>query len=94
MLIHLEQARSMSYLAALRCMGENVSERRRALSAAKAVVGQSARFVGQQAVQLHGGMGMTDELIVSHWFKRLTAAELMFGDSDTHLQRYAALTRE
>jgi alkylation response protein AidB-like acyl-CoA dehydrogenase len=94
MLIHLEQARSMSYLAALRCMDSNVLERRRALSAAKAVVGQSARFVGQQAVQLHGGMGMTDELIVSHWFKRLTAAELMFGDSDTHLQRYAALTRE
>jgi alkylation response protein AidB-like acyl-CoA dehydrogenase len=94
MLIHLEQARSMSYLAALRCMDDNVSERRRALSAAKAVVGQSSRFVGQQAVQLHGGMGMTDELIVSHWFKRLTAAELMFGDSDTHLQRYAALTRE
>ena len=93
MLIHLEQARSMSYLAALRCTDENVPERRRALSAAKAVVGQSARFVGQQAVQLHGGMGMTDELIVSHWFKRLTAAELMFGDSDTHLQRYAALTR-
>ncbi len=94
MLIHLEQARSMSYLAALRCCDENVAERRRALSAAKAVVGQSARYIGQQAVQLHGGMGMTDELIVSHWFKRLTAAELMFGDSDTHLQRYAALTRE
>ncbi len=94
MLIHLEQARSMSYLAALRCVDTNVAERRRALSAAKAVIGQSARFVGQQAVQLHGGMGMTDELIVSHWFKRLTAAELMFGDSDTHLQRYAALTRE
>jgi alkylation response protein AidB-like acyl-CoA dehydrogenase len=93
MLIHLEQARSMSYLAALRCADPNVTERRRALSAAKALMGQSARFVGQQAVQLHGGMGMTDELIVSHWFKRLTAAELMFGDSDTHLQRYAALTR-
>ncbi|HXC20003.1 MAG TPA: acyl-CoA dehydrogenase [Steroidobacteraceae bacterium] len=93
MLIHLEQARSMSYLAALRCADENVSERRRALSAAKAVIGQACRFVGQQAVQLHGGMGMTDELIVSHWFKRLTAAELMFGDSDAHLQRYAALTR-
>jgi alkylation response protein AidB-like acyl-CoA dehydrogenase len=91
MLIHLEQARSMSYLAALRCIDENAAERRRALSAAKALVGQSCRFVGQQAVQLHGGMGMTDELIVSHWFKRLTAAELMFGDSDTHLQRYAAL---
>jgi alkylation response protein AidB-like acyl-CoA dehydrogenase len=93
MLIHLEQARSMSYLAALRCGDENVSERKRAISAAKAVVGQSCRFVAQQAVQLHGGMGMTDELVVSHWFKRLTAAELMFGDSDTHLQRYAALTR-
>jgi alkylation response protein AidB-like acyl-CoA dehydrogenase len=94
MLIHLEQARSMSYLAALRCADENVLERRRALSAAKALIGQSSRFVGQQAVQLHGGMGMTDELIVSHWFKRLTVAELTFGDSDTHLQRYAALTRE
>ncbi|HXP63928.1 MAG TPA: acyl-CoA dehydrogenase family protein [Steroidobacteraceae bacterium] len=94
MLIHLEQARSMSYLAALRCSEERVPERRRALSAAKALIGQSARFVGQQAVQLHGGMGMTDELIVSHYFKRLTAAELSFGDSDTHLQRYAALTRE
>jgi hypothetical protein len=94
MLIHLEQARSMSYLAALRCKDHDLAERRRALSAAKAVVGQSSRFVAQQAVQLHGGMGMTDELIVSHWFKRLTAAELMFGDSDSHLQRYAALTRE
>ena len=92
MLIHLEQARSMSYLAALRCTDEDVGERRRALSAAKAVIGQAARFVGQQAVQLHGGMGMTDELNVSHWFRRLTAAQLMFGDSDTHLQRFAALT--
>jgi hypothetical protein len=93
MLIHLEQARSMSYLAALRCTDEDIAARRRALSAAKAVVGQACRFVGQQAVQLHGGMGMTDELKVSHWFKRLTAAQLMFGDSDTHLQRYAALSR-
>jgi alkylation response protein AidB-like acyl-CoA dehydrogenase len=93
MLIHLESARSMSYLAALRCTDTDVGERRRALSAAKAVIGQAGRFVGQQAVQLHGGMGMTDELKVSHWFKRLTAAQLMFGDSDTHLQRYAALTR-
>jgi alkylation response protein AidB-like acyl-CoA dehydrogenase len=93
MLIHLEQARSMSYLAALRCSDEDIGERRRALSAAKAVIGQASRFVGQQSVQLHGGMGMTDELRVSHWFRRLTAAQLMFGDSDTHLQRYAALTR-
>jgi alkylation response protein AidB-like acyl-CoA dehydrogenase len=93
MLIHLEQARSMSYLAALRCSDANVTERHKALSAAKVVVGQAARYISQQAVQLHGGMGMTDELIVSHWFKRLTAADLMFGDSDAHLQRYAALTR-
>jgi alkylation response protein AidB-like acyl-CoA dehydrogenase len=93
MLIHLEQARSMSYLAAMRCTHEDVDERRRALSAAKTVIGQAGRFVGQQAVQLHGGMGMTDELKVSHWFKRITAAQLMFGDSDTHLQRFAALTR-
>jgi alkylation response protein AidB-like acyl-CoA dehydrogenase len=92
MVIHLEQARSMSYLAALRCTGEDLVERRRALSAAKAVIGQAARFIGQQAVQLHGGMGMTDELKVSHWFKRLTAAQLMFGDSDVHLQRFAALS--
>jgi alkylation response protein AidB-like acyl-CoA dehydrogenase len=90
MVIHLEQARSMSYLAALRCNVKDVNERRRALSAAKVVVGQSCRFIGQQAVQLHGGMGMTDELRVSHWFKRVTAAELMFGDSDTHLQRFAS----
>ncbi len=94
MLIQLEAARSMSYLAALRCTALDVGERRRALSAAKAVIGQAGRFVGQQAVQLHGGMGVTDELRVSHWFKRLTAAQLMFGDSDTHLQRYASLSRE
>jgi alkylation response protein AidB-like acyl-CoA dehydrogenase len=93
MLINLEQARSMSYLAALRCSLPDIGERRRALSAAKAVIGQAGRFVGQQAVQLHGGMGMTDELKVSHLFRRLTAAQLMFGDSDAHLQRYAALTR-
>jgi alkylation response protein AidB-like acyl-CoA dehydrogenase len=92
MLIHLEQARSMSYLAALRCTATDIGERRRALSAAKAVIGQAGRFVGQQSIQLHGGMGMTDELKVSHWFKRLTAAQLMFGDSDDHLQRFAALS--
>ncbi|HEY2682029.1 MAG TPA: acyl-CoA dehydrogenase [Steroidobacteraceae bacterium] len=93
MLIQLEQARSMSYLAALRCKDGDITLRRKSLAAAKTVVGQASRFIGQQAVQLHGGMGMTDELIVSHWFKRLTASELMFGDSDTHLQRFAALSR-
>ena len=93
MVMHLEQARSMSYLAALRCTAVDLGERRRALSAAKVVIGDAARFVGQQAVQLHGGMGMTDELKVSHCFKRLTAIEILFGDSDAHLERYAALAR-
>lgn len=92
MLIHLEQARSMSTLATARCREADVRERRRVLSAAKVVVGQACRFIGQQAVQLHGGMGMTDELIVSHYFKRLTAIELTLGDSDTHLQRFIALS--
>ena len=90
MTVHLEQARSMSYLAAMRCASANLDERRRALSAAKVVIAEAARFVGQQAVQLHGGMGMTDELKVGHWFKRLTAIEMLFGDGDFHLQRFAA----
>jgi alkylation response protein AidB-like acyl-CoA dehydrogenase len=93
MLIHLEQARSMSYVAAFACTAPDICERRRALSAAKVVIGEASRFVGQQAVQLHGGMGMTDELEVSHWFKRLTVIDLLFGDSDTHVQRYAAQMR-
>jgi alkylation response protein AidB-like acyl-CoA dehydrogenase len=89
MTVHLEQSRSMSILAAMRCTSTDLPERRRALSAAKVVVAEAARFVGQQAVQLHGGMGMTDELKVSHWFKRLTAIEILFGDSDFHLHRFA-----
>jgi hypothetical protein len=88
MLLHYEQAKSMSCLAAMRCTSKDAAGRRRALSAAKVLVGRAARFIGQQAVQLHGGMGMTDELVVSHWFKRLTAIELMSGDSDTHLQYF------
>ena len=90
MLIHVEQARSMSYLAAMRTGEGDARERRRALSGAKVVVGQACRFVGQQAVQLHGGMGVTDEMPVSHLFKRLLAIELSFGDTDHHLQRFVA----
>ncbi len=93
MVLHLEQSRSMSYLAALRCRLEDGNARRAALSAAKVVINQGGRFIGQQSVQLHGGMGMTDELQVSHWFKRLVALEATFGDTDTHLQRFAALRR-
>jgi alkylation response protein AidB-like acyl-CoA dehydrogenase len=95
MLLHLEQARSMSYLAAMHCADDDAGSRRRTLSAAKVTIGQACRFIAQNAVQLHGGMGMTDELILSHWFKRLTAIEMSFGDTDFHLQRFAAnLSRE
>lgn len=92
MFLNAEQATSMSYLAAIKCVDPDVGERRRALSAAKVAVGQSGRFVGQQAIQLHGGMGMTDELIVSHYFKRLTAIDLTFGDTDFHIQQFVALS--
>ncbi len=85
MVIATEQARSMATLAAVKADAPDAAARRRALSAAKAYVGQQARFVGQQAVQLHGGMGVVDELNVSHYFKRLTMINITFGDTDYHL---------
>jgi alkylation response protein AidB-like acyl-CoA dehydrogenase len=93
MFMHAEQAQSMSYLAAIRCTDRDVHERRRALSAAKVVIGQAGRFVAQQAVQLHGGMGMTDEMMISHYFKRLTAIDLTMGDADFHLQQFITESR-
>jgi alkylation response protein AidB-like acyl-CoA dehydrogenase len=62
------------------------------MAAAKVVIGQAGRFIAQQAVQLHGGMGMTDEMLVSHYFKRLTAIDLTLGDADHHLAKFAALS--
>jgi alkylation response protein AidB-like acyl-CoA dehydrogenase len=85
MYIATEQARSMTLLAAVKADAPDPAERRRALSAAKAYVGQQARLVGQQAVQLHGGMGVVDELNVAHYFKRLTTINLTLGDIDHHL---------
>lgn len=92
MVMHLEQARSMALLAAVRYaeQGSDVAARRRVVSAAKFRVGEAARFIGQQAVQLHGGMGVTDELPASHYFKRLTMIALTLGDADHHLQRFIA----
>lgn len=90
MYIHLEQARSMALLAAVKFGTTDAAERRRIVSAAKYRVGQAARFIGQQAVQLHGGMGVTDELPASHYFKRLSMIELTLGDSDHHLARFIA----
>ncbi|MBA3596277.1 MAG: acyl-CoA dehydrogenase family protein [Methylibium sp.] len=82
--MQLELARSMSYYATLR-LGDAPAVRRRALSQAKVQLGHSMRFVGQQCVQLHGGIGMTDEYIASHYFKRLTVLEMSFGDTLHHL---------
>ena len=80
----LELARSMSYYATLK-LGEEPAVRRRAVAQAKVQLGQSARYLGQQAIQLHGGIGMTDEYIGSHYFKRLTAMEMQFGDTMHHI---------
>lgn len=90
MAVHLEQAHSMALLAAVKLGSDDPAERRHAVSAAKYRIGQAARFVGQQAVQLHGGMGVTDELQASHWFKRLSMIELTLGDADHHLARFMA----
>jgi alkylation response protein AidB-like acyl-CoA dehydrogenase len=90
MLIRYEQAKSMACLAAVKVDSSDPAERRSAVSAAKELIGRAGRFVGQQAVQLHGGIGVTDELNVSHYFKRLTAIDTTFGDSDHHLSRFAA----
>mgnify|MGYP002623726705 CR=1 FL=1 len=82
--MQLELGRSMSYYASLK-LGEPAPQRRRALSQAKVQLGQSMRFVGQQCVQLHGGIGVTDEYVGSHFFKRLTMLEMAFGDTLHHL---------
>ena len=93
MYIAVEQATSAAYLAALHVEGP-AEQRTRAVAAAKATVADAVRFVGQNAVQLHGGMGMTDELAVGHYFRRATAIEQQFGATDHHAKRYAALMRE
>jgi len=92
MYMEVEQGVAAVYLAVLN-LEAKPDARARAVSAAKATVGRAARFVGQQAVQLHGGMGMTEELAIGHYFKRLTALQYEFGSTDYHVSRYAELTR-
>lgn len=89
MLVAVEQARSMAMFATMMATEENAAERRKAIAAAKVQVGRSAKFVGQQAIQLHGGIGMTDEYKGGHYFKRLTMIDQMFGPADHHLERLA-----
>jgi alkylation response protein AidB-like acyl-CoA dehydrogenase len=92
MYMEVEQAVAAVYLAVLNLEAQP-DARARAVSAAKATIGRAARFIGQQAVQLHGGMGMTEELAVGHYFKRLTALQFEFGSTDFHVARYAQLTK-
>src|SRR2546422_528759 len=92
MVISYEQARSMACLACSRVdQAANAAERSRSVSAAKIKIADSARHIGQEAVQLHGGMGMSEELKLSHSFRRLTVAAQQFGDADHHLARFASL---
>jgi pimeloyl-CoA dehydrogenase small subunit len=90
MLIAVEQARSMAMLATMMAAEDDVRERRAAISAAKVQIGRSGRFVGQQAIQIHGGIGMTMETKVGHYFKRVTTIDATFGDADYHLGMVAA----
>ena len=85
MLIALEQAHSMAMLATMMAAEDNVRERRQAISAAKVQIGRSGRFIGQQAIQIHGGIGMAMETMVGHYFKRVTTIDTLFGDADHHL---------
>jgi alkylation response protein AidB-like acyl-CoA dehydrogenase len=91
MLTALEQARSMAMFAAVMADEENPLERRRAISAAKVQIGRSGRLIGQEAIQLHGGIGMTMEYSVGHYFKRMTMIEQLYGDADHHLASLAQL---
>lgn len=87
MFVALEQARSMSIFASMASDFQDAKEREKAVAAAKVQIGKSLKFVGQQAIQLHGGVGMTMELKIGHYFKRLTMIESTFGDTDYHLRR-------
>ena len=90
MFISYEQARSMACLACVRVDTADAAERQRVVSAAKVKIADACRHVSQEAVQLHGGMGMTEELKISHTFRRLTMIAQAFGDVDHHLERFAA----
>ncbi|MBV9996875.1 MAG: acyl-CoA dehydrogenase family protein [Caulobacteraceae bacterium] len=93
MKVGCEQARAMAYLAAS-LENDAPRERNRLISAAKASIGKDSRYVGQNALQLHGALGFTDEFHVGHYFRRLTAIELLFGDAEFHTRRFAELSAD
>lgn len=86
---HLEQSKSMMYYAAMMASDDDAAERAKAMHAVKVQIGKSARHVGQDAVQLHGGIGMTQEYKAGHYFKRLTMLEMAYGNTDHHLRALA-----
>ena len=88
MRIAVEQARALALMAAAHVESSDRARRRRAVSAAKVMAGRSGRYVGQQATQLHGGMGMTDEMACGHYFKRLTAIDMTWGNTEHHVELY------
>jgi len=90
MFMNYEQSASIALMVNLK-LGETAVERKKAASAAKVQIGKAGRFIGQNAVQIHGGMGMTDELNVGHYFKKLTMLDTLYGNVDYHLKRYASL---
>ena len=89
-LMYLELSRSMAYLVSVKVQSDDANERQRVVSAAKNAVGRYGRLIAQEAVQLHGGMGITDELAASHYFRRLTAIDATLGDADHQLSRFAS----
>jgi alkylation response protein AidB-like acyl-CoA dehydrogenase len=91
MFMEYEQTKSLMYMAAMRMDEGEGREAKKAISAFKVQVGKAGRFIGQSAIQLHGGMGMTDELNVGHYFKRLTMIDTMFGNTDYHLKKFGSL---
>ena len=93
MFMATEESVSMALLATIK-LGESDAERAKAVSGAKVAIGRHGRFVGQNAVQTHGGMGVTDEMRVGHYFKRVTMIDATFGNVDYHLKRYIALDRK
>ena len=92
MFIGLEQSISMTYMAHIRLTDSDPKERAKAVAAARVQVGKALTFVGQSAIQLHGGMGMTDEMAIGHYFKRATVMESLFGNTNHHLARYEMLS--
>lgn len=91
MFMEHQQSISMTYMATLK-LGESEAARKKAVSAAKVRIGQSGKFVGEESIQIHGGMGMTEELAVGHYFKRLTMINAELGNVDHHMKRYTALS--